>query len=84
MRLFELLVESGSVYCLLWILVVAYAFTSTFGGGGASGWRTLAFYLTNGCLIPIVVRPRRPCFTLDVTGIEGLMRDGVHRRSTRC
>ena len=54
-----LLIESGSVYCLLWVLVVVYAFTSTFGHLSiktrAPGWYQLGFYLTNGCLIAFVV-----------------------------
>ncbi|KAH9938868.1 uncharacterized protein BXZ73DRAFT_99930 [Epithele typhae] len=58
LKVMILLVESGAIYCGMWIFVVVYAFMQTFGGvdlqKSASGWYTLSYYLTNGCLIPLV------------------------------
>ena len=54
-----LLVESGAVYCGMWVLVAAYAFSATFGktsAQAAPAWHAFTYYLTNGCLISLVVR----------------------------
>ena len=49
------------MYCLLWAVVAAYAFSETFGDAhierAAPGWLALSSYLTNGCLISLVVSP---------------------------